>query len=95
MSLSTFQLWSLLAQCPSSESCSSVVADQNAACRDLKSGNLLVADSGHILLADFGACAILEREAAAPGLATALHPNEDCSNHSSGSFSGPQGDHLH
>ena len=49
-------------------------------CRDLKSGNLLVADSGHVLLADFGACAILEREAAAPGLATAL---EDPSSHAS------------
>lgn len=45
--------------------------------RDLKSGNLLVADSGQILLADFGACAILEREAALPGLATALRPSED------------------
>ena len=50
----------------------------HACCRDLKSGNLLVADSGHVLLADFGACAILEREAAAPGLATAL---EDPSSH--------------
>ena len=37
-----------------------------------------MADSGHVLLADFGACAILEREAAAPGLATAL---EDPSSH--------------
>lgn len=80
---------------PISETCSSVVAEQDAACRDLKSGNLLVADSGHILLADFGACAILEREAAAPGLATALHPNEDCSNHSSGSSSGAPGDCRH
>ncbi len=53
-----------------------------------------MADSGHILLADFGACAILEREAAAPGLATALHPNEDCSNHSSGSFSSVPGSSL-
>ena len=39
-----------------------------------------MADSGHVLLADFGACAILEREAAAPGLATAL---EDPSSHAS------------
>ncbi|CAK0785221.1 hypothetical protein CVIRNUC_008427 [Coccomyxa viridis] len=54
--------------------------DDGSMHRDLKSGNLLVADSGHVLLADFGACAILEREAAAPGLATAL---EDPSSHAS------------
>lgn len=54
-------------------------------CRDLKTGNLLVADNGHILLADFGACAILEREAAAPQLATALQRPDDASHHTAGS----------
>ena len=54
-------------------------------CRDLKTGNLLVADNGHILLADFGACAILEREAAAPRLATALQRPDDTSHHTVGS----------
>lgn len=54
-------------------------------CRDLKTGNLLVADNGHILLADFGACAILEREAAAPRLATALQRPDDTPHHTIGS----------
>ena len=67
------------------------VAEETLACRDLKSGNLLVADTGHILLADFGACAIMEREAAGPGIATALRPCEDSSIHSASSYGGAPG----
>ncbi len=41
-------------------------------CRDLKAANLLVSDEGRILVADFGACATLEREARIPSLHSAL-----------------------
>ena len=41
-------------------------------CRDLKVANMLVSDDGRILLADFGACATLEREARLPSLESAM-----------------------
>ncbi|BDA47110.1 probable serine/threonine-protein kinase OSR1 at N-terminal half [Coccomyxa sp. Obi] len=45
--------------------------------RDLKAANMLVADDGHILLADFGACATLEREARLPSLQSAMNKDSN------------------
>ncbi|EIE21776.1 kinase-like protein, partial [Coccomyxa subellipsoidea C-169] len=44
--------------------------DHDSMHRDLKVANMLVSDDGRILLADFGACATLEREARLPSLDT-------------------------
>ncbi len=57
-------------------------------CRDLKAANMLVADDGHILLADFGACATLEREARLPSLQSALNKDSTTPEES------PTGEHL-
>ncbi len=55
---------------------------------DLKAANMLVADDGRILLADFGACATLEREARLPSLESALNKGSTTPEES------PTGDHL-
>lgn len=57
-------------------------------CRDLKAANMLVADDGHILLADFGACATLEREARLPSLQSAMNKDSTTPEES------PTGEHL-
>ena len=51
--------------------------------RDLKAANLLVGGDGRILLADFGACATLEREARMYTFQSALQQGGDPTTHSS------------